>query len=151
MTSPARSGHRSEPRWQGPQDRARRAAYDAIAAVQRDDALLVPNAALRFSPVDRSSAPAAAGAASGSRGIVGSLMPQRPPGMGGRRAGGNQGGGNNGGNASPQRQVYVLRDGAAVAVPVTTGISDGRFTEVTGGGLRAGMQVITDQKTAAAK
>lgn len=125
-------------------------ATATIAAVQRDDVLLVPNAALRFSPVERS-AQAPAAAASGGRGIVGSLMPQRPPGMGGRRAG--QGGGNNGStaNAPQQRQVYVLREGAAVAVPVTTGISDGRLTEVTGGGLQAGMQVITDQKSAAAK
>jgi multidrug efflux pump subunit AcrA (membrane-fusion protein) len=36
-----------------------------------------------------------------------------------------------------------------VAVAVTPGISDGRMTEITGGDLQAGMQVITDQKTAA--
>jgi len=45
----------------------------------------------------------------------------------------------------------VLKDGSAVAVAVTPGISDGRMTEITGGDLQAGMAVITDQKTAAAK
>lgn len=45
----------------------------------------------------------------------------------------------------------MLRDGQAVPVAVTPGISDGRMTEITGGDLRPGMQVITDQKAAAAK
>ena len=49
------------------------------------------------------------------------------------------------------RQVWVLRDGQAVPMAVTPGISDGRMTEITGGDLQAGMQVITDQKAAAAK
>ena len=45
----------------------------------------------------------------------------------------------------------MLRDGQAVSVAVTPGISDGHMTEITGGDLQAGMQVITDQKTAATK
>jgi HlyD family secretion protein len=45
----------------------------------------------------------------------------------------------------------VLRDGVAVAVAVTPGISDGHMTEITAGELRDGMMVITDQKTAVAK
>ena len=49
------------------------------------------------------------------------------------------------------KQVWVLRDGAAVAVAVVPGISDGRMTEVVSGELQAGMLVITDQKAAAAK
>jgi HlyD family secretion protein len=34
-----------------------------------------------------------------------------------------------------------------VAVPVQTGISDGRMTEVSGDNLTPGMAVITDQRT----
>jgi HlyD family secretion protein len=45
----------------------------------------------------------------------------------------------------------VLRDGVAVAVAVTPGISDGHMTEITAGELRDGMMVITDQKTSVAK
>ena len=39
--------------------------------------------------------------------------------------------------------VWVLRDGKPVAVPVRTGATDGSYTEITGGGLKAGDQVIT--------
>jgi HlyD family secretion protein len=46
--------------------------------------------------------------------------------------------------------VWVLRAGVPVAVPVVPGISDGHTTEITAGDLQVGMQVITDQKTAAA-
>jgi len=49
------------------------------------------------------------------------------------------------------RQVWVLMDGVPKPVAVIPGISDGRMTEITGGDLQAGMQVITDQKAAAKK
>ena len=52
-----------------------------------------------------------------------------------------------GASTASAKQVWVLRDGAAVAVAVTPGISDGRMTEITGGDLKAGMLVITDQKS----
>ncbi len=48
------------------------------------------------------------------------------------------------------RQVWVLREGQAVAVTLKTGISDGRMTEVSGEGLQEGMAVITDQRSAGA-
>jgi HlyD family secretion protein len=38
----------------------------------------------------------------------------------------------------------VLRDGQPVAVPVQTGSSNGRQTEITGGELKAGMPVIVE-------
>jgi HlyD family secretion protein len=46
------------------------------------------------------------------------------------------------------KQVWVLRDGVAVAVAVTPGISDGHMTEIVAGDLRPGDLVITDQKVA---
>jgi len=115
-------------------------ATATITATERRDVLLVPNTALRFTPSAAGATPAPA-AASGS--IVGSLMPRMPRTGGARRAAG-------GGNASV-KQVWVLRDGAPVAVPVTPGISDGRMTEVSSEQLQAGMQVITDQRSGAAK
>lgn len=39
--------------------------------------------------------------------------------------------------------VWVLRDGKPVAVPVRTGATDGSYTQITGGELKAGDQVIT--------
>ncbi|MCC8999382.1 MAG: efflux RND transporter periplasmic adaptor subunit, partial [Candidatus Contendobacter sp.] len=58
-----------------------------------------------------------------------------------------------GASTATAKEVWVLPEGggAAVAVAITPGISDGRMTEITGGDLEVGMQVITDQKTAAAK
>ena len=109
-------------------------ATSTITATQRHDVLLVPNAALRFAPTE---APAAAA----KKGIASGLM-MGPPRNAKRSAAA-------GASTALARQVYVLRDGAPVALAVTPGISDGRMTEITGGELQAGMQVITDQKTAA--
>ena len=113
-------------------------ATASIVATERKDVLLVPNAALRYAP---GIAPAAAPR---SGGVLAGLTP-RMPGSGARRPGAS------GAIIASARQVWVLRDGAPVAVPVTPGISDGRMTEITGGTLKVGMAVITDQKTAAAK
>ncbi len=44
--------------------------------------------------------------------------------------------------------MWLLREGQPVAVPVTVGVSNGRQTEVTGGELQAGMQVITESVAA---
>jgi HlyD family secretion protein len=114
-------------------------ATATITATQRNDVLLVPNSALRFSPT---TSPAPQTAASG--GIVSSLLPRFPRSTTRRSAAA-------GANTAAARQVYVLRDGVAVPVSVMPGISDGRMTEVAGGDLQAGMQVITDQKFTTAK
>jgi len=44
---------------------------------------------------------------------------------------------------SGRERVWLLRDGAPVAVPVVTGLDDGTFTEIVQGDLRPGDQVIT--------
>ena len=112
-------------------------AASTIVATERNNVLLVPNTALRFTPA---TAAGAAPAASGS--VVSKLMPRMPPRSGGRRAAGN-------GNAAV-RQIWVLQDGQAVALAVTPGISDGRMTDVSGPELKEGMAVITDQRAAGA-
>jgi HlyD family secretion protein len=110
-----------------------------ITATERRDVLLAPNAALRFTPLDM-----AAGAETPKQGggLVSTLMP-RPPGMGTKRRTVND-------TAGATRQVWVLRDGQAIAIPVTTGVSDGRLTEVSSEELQAGMAVITEQRAAGA-
>ncbi len=112
-------------------------ATATITATQRNGVLLVPNTALRFTPTGVA-APAA------KKSIASSLIP-RMPGTNTRRPAAA------GASTATAKQVWVLRDGAAVAVAVTPGISDGHMTEITGGDLQAGMLVITDQKSAAAK
>ncbi len=101
-----------------------------ITTLVVEKALLVPNAALRFTPA------AADGAVEKKpgRGVVGALLP-RPP----RQVPKMQGGGGNG----PPR-VWVLRAGRPEAVAVETGASNGKMTEIVGGPLKEGMQVITE-------
>jgi len=112
-----------------------------ITAMQRNDVLLVPNTALRFAPTTA----AAAGKAAAKSSIVSSLSPGMPRHTATRKSAAD------GSRTASAKQVWVLRDGSAVAVAVTPGISDGRMTEITAGDLQAGMLVITDQKTAAEK
>ena len=115
-------------------------ATATITSTQRDDVLLVPNSALRFAPAE---AEAGAGKAAPSAGIVSSLVPRLPGRTRSPAAAG--------ASTAAARQVWVLREGVAVPVAVMPGISDGRMTEITDGELKAGMEVITDQRAVAAK
>ena len=103
-----------------------------IVTTERENVLLVPNAALRFTP------PQPAEAQSSSGGLVASLLPHPPRSLAPRRQSANAKGGK-----STARQIWILRDSQPVAVPVTVGSSDGRMTEVTGEGLEPGLPVIT--------
>lgn len=105
-----------------------------IVVQQGREALLVPNAALRFNPP-----PAAAREAGGS--LVGRLMMMRPP-PAPKRVG------SAAGETGPK--VWVLRDGQPTAVAVTVGATDGNSTEIVAGELAAGDDVITSVRTAAA-
>jgi len=116
-------------------------AAATIVSTERTGVLLVPNTALRFTPTAESAAAASAPAAD-SGGVVSKLVPRMPRGGGRKTAGG---------NGVAAKQVWILKDGQAVAVAVKPGISDGRMTEVSGEGLQEGMAVITDQRAAGAE
>ncbi len=123
-------------------------ATATITATERNDLLLVPNSALRFTPAAAGSGAQRSGGASG---IVSSLIP-RGPARAPRRSAASSA------DTSASRQVWVMPEGgpeggmgAAVPVAVVPGITDGRMTEITGGDLKAGMRVITDQRSGAAK
>ncbi|MHB8759337.1 MAG: efflux RND transporter periplasmic adaptor subunit, partial [Thiobacillus sp.] len=105
-----------------------------ITTLQRADVLLVPNAALRFTPPQASPAEEARG-----RGVAGLLMPRssrQTPKLRETPAG------------SMQR-VWVLSEGRPIEIAVKVGATDGRVTEVTGGDLKPGMEVITEAESAA--
>ncbi len=128
-------------------------AAATITSTEREDVLLVPNAALRFTPsaagVPAAGVPAAA-ASSGGGGIMGQLMPMPRgprPGGGQRRPGAADAAQDH----DSARDVWVLEAGKPVAVKVNTGISDGRMTEVHSEALKPGMAVITDQRSGSAK
>lgn len=111
-------------------------ATAAIVTAARNDALLVPNAALRFSPP---SGQTNAAAGQQKRSVLASLMP-RPPSNRGKQSRS---------TAAKGQQVWVLRNGEPVAVPVTVGVSDGKHTEILAGDLQPGTPVITESQGAA--
>lgn len=109
-----------------------------IVTAEVDHALLVPNAALRFIPEK-----AAQPAAKESGGITGAIVPRRH-----RRSSGS-GSGSDAAAAVTEggkHTVYVLdADGKPRAVEVTVGVTNGTMTAITGGNLKAGMNIITGQ------
>lgn len=115
-------------------------ATASIIATQRTDVLLVPNTALRFTPTEASANQPAQKSA-----VLKSLTPRMPGGNTRRSAAASA-------STANAKQVWILpAQGAPVAVAVTPGISDGHMTEITGGDLQVGMQVITAQKLAVKK
>lgn len=104
-------------------------ATASIVTAQRENVLLVPNAALRFTP------PAAAETPKGSS-LISGLMP-RPPGTRTTRK-------QPAIAAGTKQQIWVVGKSGPQAVEVETGVSNGRFTEIRSGALQAGTGVITD-------
>jgi HlyD family secretion protein len=108
-----------------------------IVTAERRGVLVVPAAALRFSPESIRT-----GTASSGRGILSALIPRGPDAGGVRtRASDDEGGPILAGH----KRLWVLRAGRAVAVDVVVGLGDGNQTEVTGGGLAVGDAVIVGQ------
>ncbi len=103
-----------------------------IVTVTKDDALLVPNAALRFTPATQ---PPEAGGSSG--GLVSKLMP-RPPTQVPKQTTVTGG--------TPK--VWALRDGRPEPIELQTGATNGQVTEVVGGTLTPGTALITEAQDA---
>lgn len=99
-----------------------------IVVREVEDALLVPNAALRFTPPVTDAPQAASGNA-----LTGLFMrgPRRPAGQ--RVVTDTPG---------AVRHVWVLQDGEPVQVPVTTGATDGRVTEIIDGAITPGTTLV---------
>jgi HlyD family secretion protein len=104
-----------------------------ITTAQVHDALLVPSAALRFSP---ESTPQVAAKPSG--GIVSRLLPRFSSAPSPKSAAA----------VSGAQRVWVLRDTRPVAVSVMAGVTDGRLTQIVGGDLQPAMAVITELASA---
>lgn len=98
-----------------------------IVVEQLKDVLLVPNAALRFvPPAQTEEKPQGA--------LLGRMLPSPTKALESAPVP----------DYSKQDHVWILRDGAPVAVPVTAGATDGKFTAVTSDALKPGALVITD-------
>jgi len=90
-----------------------------IVVAQRSDVIRVPDQALRYVPKGYVAPPAQPGAA-----------PTAPS-----------------GTQSNQGQVWVLRDGKPVAVPVVLGLDDDTYTEIVSGNVQPGDLVITGEQS----
>jgi HlyD family secretion protein len=99
-----------------------------ITTAHLEDVLLVPNAALRFTPPATLTGPRERG------GIVSSLLPHPPRSLRSKPSNGQNG----------AHKIWVLREGQVEPLPVVVGATDGRLTEVRADGLQAGDQVVTD-------
>ena len=102
-----------------------------ITVSKVENAILIPNAALRFTPPDK-----AASEKKPSASLVRSLLPGPP-----RRAG----------QLKPvattlngKQTVWTLRDGELAPIPVTIGLTDGSLSEVVAGDVQPGTLLVTD-------
>lgn len=98
-----------------------------IATANRNSVLLVPNEALRYTP-------ASSAQTEKSGGFLSSMLP-RPPSQQPKVIANNASG--------TAKQIWVLRETKPVVIEVKTGLNNGRYTEIVGGDLQAGMSVIT--------
>jgi HlyD family secretion protein len=113
-------------------------AYVNIAVAERKDVLQVPNAALRFKPANADMQKSAVIQKNDAQKSGGSLPSDTQ------------------GGAKPKRdafsgKVYVLEKGALKPISVTLGITDNRNTEIAGGELKAGDQLVIGEVQAADK
>jgi HlyD family secretion protein len=100
-----------------------------ITVNQLSQTLLVPNAALRFSPPARAEEP--------SGGLLGALIPTS------RRWGARASE-----KPNPKKaHVYVLEQGRPKAIDVVTGPSDGTWTQVKSGGVQPDSELLVDSAT----
>jgi HlyD family secretion protein len=95
------------------------------------DALLIPNAALRFTPLKPQKV------IKEKRGLLGAFLPHRP-----RRAPPEKG------EEIPlkrgERLVWILRDRKPVSIPIRLGGTDGKVTEVVAGDIKPGMSLLIE-------
>jgi HlyD family secretion protein len=96
-----------------------------------ENAIMVPSAALRFSPPVQQEEKS-------STGLVGSLLPRPPRGTQQR---------NETTTNEKQQRVWTVKNGQLSAVNVTTGATSGLMTEILTGDIKPGMEVVVDTIT----
>lgn len=98
-----------------------------ITVAQVRDAVLIPNAALRFTPPQTDE---------DGVNVVGQLLPRPPRSMQRPRTAES--------TDKSQQQVWVLHDGQPQAVPIKVGATDGVVTQVLSGAIEPGMELLID-------
>ena len=108
-------------------------ATAVITVKSLENALLVPNVALRFTP-----ALAGAGPQADNRSFIRKLMPGPPP----MKKGGAPGPQEDA--AAGRQRVWVLRNQQPVPVAVKTGVTNGKLTEIVSGDIAAGVPLVVE-------
>jgi HlyD family secretion protein len=104
-----------------------------ITVKKVENAILVPSAALRFTPPVQQEEKS-------STGLVGTLLPRPPSGTQQREDTTTNG---------KQQRVWTLKNGQLSSVSITTGSTSGRMTEILAGDIQPGMEVVVDIITGA--
>lgn len=97
-----------------------------------ENAILVPNAALRFTPPEQEQQDSKR-----SGGLVGALLPRPPSRSSSKKHQDTP-------THSRDKHVWTLRDGVPIAIPVTIGTTDGSMTEVVAGEIKPGLSLLVD-------
>ncbi|MBN1868531.1 efflux RND transporter periplasmic adaptor subunit [Candidatus Sumerlaeota bacterium] len=105
-------------------------ATATITTKKIENAILVPNAALRFTPPPQEKAASSGGS------LVSKILPRPPRGPAKTKTETN--------GAKKQLVVWTLKDGQLVSIPVTLGSSDGTMTEIVEGEVEPGMELAVD-------
>lgn len=101
-----------------------------ITVKKVENAILLPNAALRFAPLVKEKKAASNG------GLLSKLMPRR-------RHRSSQGQRKNN-TVDNKQSVWTLSEGQLIAIAIITGVTDGKMTEVVSGDIEPGMELIVD-------
>jgi HlyD family secretion protein len=114
-------------------------ANASFVVAELESALAIPNKALRFKPPS----PGGPKGMKGSKGSPPMAHAKKSKGPPPGKAGPVKVDGQKVKRNGSARQVYILRDKKPVAVSVNIGVTDGSYTELTGGELQEGDEVVT--------
>ena len=101
-----------------------------ITVKKIENAILLPNAALRFAPLIKEKEVTSNG------GLLSKLMPRRR-----HRSSQEQ---RKNDIVDNKQRVWTLRDGQLIAIAIITGVTDGKMTEVVSGDIEPGMELVVD-------
>ena len=104
-----------------------------IIVTKKNDILLVPNAALRFTPNKLDEAKTRGGS------VLSKLMPRMPRRVDKRKE--------LSGGGKKHQQVWILVANQLKAIPVTTGLTDGSSTQIVDGKIEPGMELVIDAES----
>jgi HlyD family secretion protein len=102
-----------------------------ITVNKRENVLLVPNAVLRFAPPKEDKKKSSGGGM-----LLSKILPHPPAPESTPREEIHAN--------SREQEVWTLQNGQLQAVTITKGLSDGKMTEITGGDIEDGIEVVTD-------